>query len=300
MAKPKAHIVFESDAPPSDVEATVLPDHVEATVAPDVHEQLDEDEQEFRKLRRDLPGVKGASAAGIVSISVGKTPPKNEFFRTSRDFRAIMPVVDLEVGMEKQFFVVTGELVEPLSGIGITVADHALYLTVTSRGAIRVIPVRRANGDGEQNEYARTKEMGLVQGFDEWVRLYTDQENRCYKVFAAPVGRFSEPQWPDLKELKIFGSRSATRAGSSTAPSIRSSRNGPLVTLIDLLSLYDEVVLADFEFVSIPGEHPDVVCVAWHELRSELAGSLYCCDARFRNDIRFSAGIGGHGDVAIR
>jgi hypothetical protein len=45
-------------------------------------DQLDEEEREFRALRRDLPGVKGTSAAGIVSISVGKTPTKNEFFRT--------------------------------------------------------------------------------------------------------------------------------------------------------------------------------------------------------------------------
>ena len=54
-------------------------------------EELDEEEAEFRALRRDLPGVKGASAAGIVTISVGKTPAKNEFFRTHRDFRPIVP-----------------------------------------------------------------------------------------------------------------------------------------------------------------------------------------------------------------
>ena len=77
-------------------------------------------------------------------------------------------------------------------------------LTITSRGAIRIVPVRQANPDGEQNEYHRTKEIGLVQAIDEWVRLYTDQENRCYKVFTAPAGRFSEPQWPELKEAKIF------------------------------------------------------------------------------------------------
>jgi hypothetical protein len=90
-------------------------------------EELDEEEREFRALRRDLPGVKSASSAGIVAISVGKVPtPKNEFFRTHREFRPIMPIVDLEVGMEKQFFVVTPDMVEALNGIGITVTDHAL------------------------------------------------------------------------------------------------------------------------------------------------------------------------------
>jgi hypothetical protein len=176
------------------------------TAPPSLEEELDEEEAEFRALRRDLPGVKGASAAGIVSISVGKTPLKNEFFRVNRDpsLRPVMPVVDIEVGMEKQHFVVTPNMVEPLSSIGITVTDHVLYLTVTSRGAIRIVPVRGANTDGEQNEYARTKEIGLIQAMDEWVRLYTDMENRCYKVFPAPAGRYGEPQWPDLKPAKIF------------------------------------------------------------------------------------------------
>ena len=92
--------------------------------------------------------------------------------------------------MEKQFFAVTPDMVEALASIGITVTDHALYLTITARGAIRIVPVRQANVDGEQNEYARTKEIGLLQGMDEWVRLFTDQENRCYKVFPAPAERF--------------------------------------------------------------------------------------------------------------
>jgi hypothetical protein len=167
-------------------------------------EQLDEEEQEFRALRRDLPGVRGASAVGIVAVGVAKIPGKNEFFRTHTDFRPVVPIVDLEVGMERQFFAVSDEMVEALTSIGISVTDHTLYLTVTSRGAIKIVPVRGANADGEQNEYNRTKEIGLIQGITEWVRLYTDLENRCYKVFPAPVGRFAEPQWPALKPAKIF------------------------------------------------------------------------------------------------
>ena len=106
--------------------------------------------------------------------------------------------------MEKQFFAVKDEMVEALAGIGITVTDHTLYLTVTSGGAVRLIPVRQATADGQQNEYARTKEIGLIQGIENWVRLFTDQENRVYKVFPAPAGRFPEPIWPALKPAKIF------------------------------------------------------------------------------------------------
>jgi hypothetical protein len=185
-------------------EAGAAPAPQSATIPPELGEELDEDEAEFRAIRKDLPGVKGASATGIVAISVGKTPTKNEFFRSHKTFRPTVPIVDHEVGMEKQFFAVNTDMVEPLNAIGITVTDHVLYLTITTRGAYRIVPVRQANADGDQNEYHRTKEIGLVQAIDEWVRLYADQENRCYKVFPAPVGRFGEPQWPELKQSKIF------------------------------------------------------------------------------------------------
>ena len=57
----------------------------------------------------------------------------------------------------------------------------------------------------EQNEWHRTKEIGLVRGYDEWVRLFTDMPNHSYKVFSAPHGRFTEdPVWPALKPSKIF------------------------------------------------------------------------------------------------
>ena len=132
-----------------------------------VVEGLDEDEIEFQKLRRDLPGVKGASAIGIVSILVSKKPPKNEFFRTHPDFTPIVPIVDLEVGMERQFFTVNDDMVVALAGIGITVTDHRLYLITSPEGAVRVIPVSTES----ENDYDRTRETGLIQGMNEWVRL---------------------------------------------------------------------------------------------------------------------------------
>lgn len=190
--------------PSAEPEPTPAPAADNAAELRTTEEQLDEEEREFRAIRRDLPGVKGAGAAGIVAISVGKAPAKNEFFRTHPTFRPIVPIVDHEVGMERTYFAVTADMVEPLAAIGMSVADHVLYLTVTAGGMTRVVPVRQANADGEQNEYNRTKELGLVQGIDEWVRLFTDQENHCYKVFPAPAQRFSDPQWPDLKSAKIF------------------------------------------------------------------------------------------------
>lgn len=169
-------------------------------------EELDADEREFREMRRDVDGVKGASGTGTVAISVGKIPEKNAFFRTSRDFHMVTAILDHAVGMENKFFAVTKDMVGELQSIGITaVADYSLYLTQTTNGAYRIVPVRQADEDGEQNEYHRTKEIGLERGYDEWVRLFTDLPNHCYKVFTAPHGRFSEnPTWLNLKPAKIF------------------------------------------------------------------------------------------------
>ena len=167
--------------------------------------ELDDEEKEFRALRRDLPGVKGASAAGIVAISVGKAPTKNEFFRTHRDFGRSCRSSIIEVGMERQYL--RGHRRHGRAAGRHRHHGHRSHALPHDHAARRV-PHRSGapapTVDGEQNEYDRTKEIGLIQGIDEWVRLYTDQENRCYKVFPAPAGRFADPQWPELKHGKIF------------------------------------------------------------------------------------------------
>ena len=126
MSKDEKKIDPLADDTPDELPAT------DSAIPPEIAAELDEEEKEFRALRRDLPGVKGSSAAGIVTLSVGKAPAKNEFFRTHPDFRPVVPLVNIEVGMEKQYFAVTSDMIEPLKQIGITVSDHTLYLTVTS------------------------------------------------------------------------------------------------------------------------------------------------------------------------
>jgi hypothetical protein len=78
------------------------------------------------------------------------------------------------------------------------------YLTISPTGALHIIPVRCAGADGEQNEYDRTKEIGLRQGEKEWKRLYHDRENKVYKVYPAPKDRFADPVWPEIKQAKVF------------------------------------------------------------------------------------------------
>ena len=181
----------------------------EATKEPDLkvvpEEELDEEEKEFRALRRDIPGVKGAADAGMLTISVGRQiTPKNEFYRTHKTFRPVVPLVNIEVGMDQHYIAVMPNMVEPLASMGITVADHTLYLTITPTGALRIIPVRCPNAEGEQNEWDRTKELALIEAMDGWFRMYTDKANNAYKNFPAPLGRYGDPNWPDIKHAKIM------------------------------------------------------------------------------------------------
>jgi hypothetical protein len=168
-------------------------------------EELDEEEKEFRALRRDVPGVKGAGEAGMLTISTGRQPaPKNTYYRTHPTFRPVMALVIVEAGMDKHFIAVMPNMIEPLAGMGITTADHTLYLTITPEGGLRVIPVRGANAEGEQNEWDRTKEMALIQAQDAWYRMYPDRANSAFKNFPAPAGRYGDPNWPDIKPAKII------------------------------------------------------------------------------------------------
>ena len=178
-------------------------------------EELDEDEAEFRAMRRDMDGVKGTSAAGIVSINVGKAPPKNEFFRTHPSFAPSVPIINIEKGMEKHFFAVSPNMVEPLAAIGISVAYHTLYLTITSGGTLTVVPVRDAvEGAEATNDYDGTKAIAMRKGRTELgphVHRYGEpllQGFPCRRgqIFGPLVARSHATQ-------KSSVSRSATRAG---------------------------------------------------------------------------------------
>ena len=188
----------KKDADPIDAKSGSGPD---GEMTP---EDLDEDAAEFARLRRDLPNVGGSAAVGIVAINVVKAPPKNEFFRARKGFRPIVDLVVDQVKLDQKYYAVDPRMTAVLTSIGIAYAPHTLYLVLTSKGALRVIPVRCPDADGARNDYAASKELALRESEDGWVRIYTDLENACYRKFPAPIGRFPEPVWPELSAPKIF------------------------------------------------------------------------------------------------
>ena len=88
MSKDEKKIDPLADDTPDESSAT------DSAIPPEIAAELDEEEKEFRALRRDLPGVKGSSAAGIVTLSVGKAPRRTNFSGTHPDFRPIVPLVE--------------------------------------------------------------------------------------------------------------------------------------------------------------------------------------------------------------
>jgi hypothetical protein len=72
----------------------------------------------------------------------------------------VVPLVNVEVGMDPQFFTATDDMVAALQSIGITMSDHTLYLTITPTGGVRIIPINLES----DNEYNRTKQLGLITG----------------------------------------------------------------------------------------------------------------------------------------
>ena len=185
---PEAPAPEETASPADNVtELHTAEEQLNAAEREELHtaeEQLDAEEREFRALRRDLPGVKGASAAGIVTISVGKAPAKNEFFRTHPDVSSpSCRSSTSKSAWRSTYFAVTSDMIEALAAIGITVTDHVLYLTVTSRGAVQ----DRAGATSQCRRRAERihphQRDRPDPGHAGWVRLYTDLENKATRCF---------------------------------------------------------------------------------------------------------------------
>ena len=162
-------------------------------------EDLDEEEKEFRALRRDLPGVKGASAAGIVAISVGKAPGKNEFFRSHPEFRAIVPMVNVEMGMEKHYFAVAPTWWSrwrpsaSRSPIMRSTSPSPRAVRCGSFQYVKPTPtVSRTNTIAPKKSPCCRRATSGCGCTPTW-------RTGATKFFTAPADRFAEPQWPDLE-----------------------------------------------------------------------------------------------------
>ena len=174
-------------------------------LVPPTEEELDEEEQEFRALRRDLPGVKGASAAGIVAISVGKAPAKNEFFRSHPEFRPIIPMVNCEMGMEKP--ILCGDARHGGAAGG---HRHLGYRPCPlSHHHLARCGADRSGAAGQQRRRAERVRPHQGNRHAAGARAVGAAVHRSWKTAATRFFPHQQtgsptPQWPTLKPAKIF------------------------------------------------------------------------------------------------
>ena len=117
-----------------------------------------------------------------------------------------MPLVDIEVGMERHYIAVAPNMIEPLGGIGITVTDHTLYLIVTPRGGLRIIPVRGPNSGWRAERIRPHKEAALIDGIDGWVACTSTRRTAPTRVFRRlPIDLANRPGRDQARETLPHG-----------------------------------------------------------------------------------------------
>ena len=173
-------------------------------LSPEQLKQIEEDERELRAIMLDQHGVAASAvAAGTVAVGVGKVP-KDEFFRChpGESFRPLVPIIAHANKMDRTFCTVTPDMLPVLQSIKIFPAPYRVYLIQTEADIWRLVPVRQARKDGNQNTWDATIEVALHRAMKEWVRIYNDPDRQDsdagWKIFPAAHGRFPEPIWRAL------------------------------------------------------------------------------------------------------
>ena len=189
-----------TDTPDLDIEeGASKPNGAEASPIADATE-LSEEELELRNLRIDIPGG-GSTGAGLTSISIAKTPPREQFFRTHPTHVLELHMIESSQGTDVAFLAVLPKMVQPLIAISFRPNPYRLFLTITRDGVLRYVPVRLP-GDGEWNAWHESKQQVLVEAREAWVRM-TAGDGRYDRYLLEP-GVFPDPSWPEISMPRLI------------------------------------------------------------------------------------------------
>jgi hypothetical protein len=173
-------------------------------LSPEQLKQIEQDERDLKAIMLDQPGVAASAvAAGTVAVGTGR-PPKDEFFRchSGDTFHPLVPMVATNNKMDRVFCTVAPGMLPVLASLHISVAPFRIYLVQTEADIWRLVPVRQARKDGNQNIWDATLEVCLHQAMKEWIRIYNDPDRQDdeggWKKFPAAKDRFPDPVWPAL------------------------------------------------------------------------------------------------------
>jgi hypothetical protein len=152
-------------------------------------------------LRLDQSFTSAAVKKLITTVSVGR-PHKQDFIRAHRDPEYRLTVPLLELGEEKEMYVVKGaEMVKTLAGEWF---PAMLQLVINRQGVIRLWPVKLPTEDGKRGNKWPISAAECVQvAMEKWVRVVSNMSAGCYEPIVAEVP-IPEPEWPDLTMTEIL------------------------------------------------------------------------------------------------
>lgn len=141
----------------------------------------------------------------LVTVPVGRPHPQ-EYFRVHPDPALRTTLATLEWAEERQFYVLTREILPCLPGEYVNVA---LYTAINRQGSIRLIPVKLPGSDGRVFEAHRAMTEAVERAMTRWIRVKWNNSLKSYDVFQASLS-IPEPEWPpdlSLRELLKVGFR---------------------------------------------------------------------------------------------
>lgn len=196
----------------------------QSSLTPEQLKQIEQDERDLKAIMLDQPGVAASAvAAGTVAIGIGRAP-KDEFFRChpGETFRPLVPIIAQTNKMDRVFCTVTPGMLPVLNSLKISPAPYRVYLIQTETDVWRLVPVRQARKDGNQNTWDATIEIALHRAMKEWIRIYNDPDRQDgdggWKIFPAASERFSDPIWPALPMATLMRLAFADRGNRIDSP----------------------------------------------------------------------------------
>ncbi|HIJ43035.1 MAG: hypothetical protein QF511_09260 [Rhodospirillales bacterium] len=154
----------------------------------------------------------------LLRIPVRK-PNRQEFFRvnTDPDYRLLCAILELKD--EREFYVVTPEVLHILAED----ARHVeLLLCQNRQGVVFFWPLAVPDQDGRRNSWHESSREAAKLAEANWIRMVANMSEGGYSVYQAK-GNIPEPQWPakTLQELLELAFKEGKRIDSRDHPVVQ-------------------------------------------------------------------------------
>jgi hypothetical protein len=213
MSKQKSQPNVGSDDPSISPEETPKPETSNAVPPPPPPPDLPDEDPENpfnpERLRKSNSSAQSRTTSKVLTVvPVGK-PLEQLFFRVHSDPEyQFYPVYLIKPTMGKKInrstFMVTSNLLEPLSLKGIKVMTAKLYTVIDRQETIRLWPIKDLDGESEDLWTASAHRVAET-AMTKWVRLSSNMSAGAY--FAHPVEGgedLGEPTWPKIRMSEIM------------------------------------------------------------------------------------------------